>query len=240
MLKELDAIGEDEIKEFKERIEPWHNQIEIWKEEKKLSYDLSGPYVKPQYVVETLYKLTSGNAIISTDVGQNQMWAAQYYIFKKPRSFLTSGGLGTMGYGFPAGIGAKIAAPDRDVVVISGDGSIQMNIQELATAVSYKLPVKVIILNNGFLGMVRQWQELFYNRRYSYSRLGWDIPDFVKLAEAYGAAGYRIESNSEVEEVLKKVLAEERTTLVDVRINPEENVYPMVPAGAPLREMILV
>ena len=240
MLSELSKIEEKEIERFREGLKDWLSQIEEWGREKRLSYKLEGPYVKPQYVVEMLHKLTNGEAIVSTDVGQNQMWAAQYYIFKKPRSFLTSGGLGTMGYGFPAGIGAKVAAPDREVVVISGDGSIQMNIQELATAVSYKLPVKVIILNNGFLGMVRQWQELFYNKRYSYSHLGWDIPDFVKLAEAYNAAGYRINSNEEVEEVLKKVLKENRPTLVDVRINPEENVYPMVPAGAPLREMILV
>ncbi len=243
ILKELDRISQEKpgiLEEYRRDLESWHAKIKKWHDQSRLSYDLSGPYVKPQYVVEVLYRLTKGEAIVSTDVGQNQMWAAQYYIFKKPRSFLTSGGLGTMGYGFPAGIGAKVAAPEREVVVISGDGSFQMNLQELATAVKNNLNVKVIILNNGYLGMVRQWQELFYNRRYSHSYLGWDIPDFVKLAEAYGASGYRVERNEEVENVLKKALSEEKPTIVDVRINPEENVYPMVPAGAPLKEMILV
>ncbi len=243
MIEELEKISSEKpelLEKFRKNIKSWHKTIKKWEKEGRLSYKIEGPYVKPQFVVETLYKLTGGEAIVATDVGQNQMWAAQYYVFKKPRSFLTSGGLGTMGYGFPAGIGAKVAAPEREVLVISGDGSFQMNLQELATAVKNNLDVKVIILNNGYLGMVRQWQELFYNRRYAHSHLGWDVPDFVKLAEAYGAAGYRIENNSDVEDVLKKALSEKRPTIVDVRINPEENVYPMVPAGAPLREMILV
>jgi acetolactate synthase I/II/III large subunit len=167
------------------------------------------------------------------------MWAAQFYKFHEPRHFMTSGGLGTMGYGFPASIGAQIAYPDRLVIDIAGDGSIQMNIQELATAVQYGVPVKVVILNNGCLGMVRQWQELFYQKRYSISLLEC-TPNFVKLAEAYGAAGYEVEHENEVDKVLKKAFANGKPTLIDVHVNPEEGVYPIVPPGGPLREMLLV
>jgi len=184
-------------------------------------------------------KLTKGNAIITTEVGQNQMWAAQFYDFTEPRTILTSGGLGTMGYGFPAAIGAQMAFPDKLVIDVAGDGSIQMNIQEMATAVCYNLPVKIVILNNGYLGMVRQWQELFYAKNYCATCL--DVsPDFVKLAEAYGAVGYRITEPSKVEATLAEAFANGKTTIVDIAIDPEENVYPMVPAGKSLTEMILV
>ncbi|HDR17051.1 MAG TPA: acetolactate synthase large subunit, partial [Desulfobacteraceae bacterium] len=186
-----------------------------------------------------LHQLTGGGAIISTEVGQNQMWAAQYYNFDRPNCFLTSGGLGTMGFGFPAAIGAQVAFPDRVVVDIAGDASIQMNIQELATAVQYGLAVKVVILNNGFLGMVRQWQELFYDRRYSFTEMT-HAPDFVKLAEAYGATGLRAVAPSEVVPVLKKGLETPGVVIMDFIVEKEEGVYPMVPAGAPITEMLLV
>jgi len=166
------------------------------------------------------------------------MWAAQYYIFDEPNSFISSGGLGTMGFGLPAAIGAQVAFPDRLVVDIAGDGSIQMNIQEMATAVQYGLPVKVVILNNGFLGMVRQWQELFYDRRYSQTSMNY-APDFVKIAEAYGATGLRATKPKEVEGVLKEALATPGPVMMDFRIEPEEGVYPMVKPGAPLTEMSL-
>jgi acetolactate synthase-1/2/3 large subunit len=186
-----------------------------------------------------VFELTKGKAIISTEVGQNQMWTAQFFKFLKPRTFLTSGGLGTMGFGFPAAIGAQAAYPKSLVVDIAGDGSIQMNIQELGTAVQFNLPVKVVILNNGYLGMVRQWQELFYQKRYTWTCVEC-APDFVKLADAYGAAGYRIEREDEVESVFREAFHNGRPTLIDVKVNPGESVYPMVPAGAPLKEMLLV
>ena len=167
------------------------------------------------------------------------MWAAQFYRFKKPRTLITSGGLGTMGFGFPAAIGAQVANPDKTVIDIAGDGSIQMNIQELATAVYYKIPVKIIILNNGYLGMVRQWQQLFYKRRYAFTSLANGQPDFVKLAESFGAIGYRVTTKGEFDKIIKKVLEEkERPVIVDCRIEPEENVFPMVPAGASLDQML--
>jgi acetolactate synthase-1/2/3 large subunit len=191
-------------------------------------------------VVETLYKLCKDkNPIISTEVGQNQMWAAQYYHFSKPRTLLTSGGLGTMGYGMPAAIGAQAAFPDRLVIDIAGDGSIQMCIQELTTAVENNLPVKVAILNNQYLGMVRQWQQLFYEKQYCATCLKM-APDFVKLAEAYGAVGLRATKPSEVEKVIKEAFATPKPVLMDFVVNPEECVYPMVPAGAATTEMILV
>lgn len=215
----------------------WLNQIDLWKKHAPLTYCRSEK-IKPQYVVETLHRLTGGNAIISTEVGQNQMWAAQFYHFDYPNSFISSGGLGTMGFGFPAAIGAQVASPDRIVVDIAGDGSIQMNIQELATAVNYNLPVKVVILNNGFLGMVRQWQEMFYEKRYSHSDIA-DVPDFVKLAEAYGAVGLRATRPEEVESVLRQGLDTPGVVVMDFHIEPEEGVYPMVRPGAALTEMIL-
>jgi acetolactate synthase-1/2/3 large subunit len=215
----------------------WLNQIDLWKKHAPLTYCRSEK-IKPQHVVETLYRLTGGNAIISTEVGQNQMWAAQFYHFDYPNSFISSGGLGTMGFGLPAAIGAQVASPDRIVVDIAGDGSIQMNIQELATAVNYNLPVKVVILNNGFLGMVRQWQELFYEKRYSHSDIA-DVPDFVKLAEAYGAVGLRATRPEEVESTLRQGLETPGVVVMDFHIEPEEGVYPMVRPGAALTEMVL-
>ena len=216
----------------------WLAQIEEWAKSHPLTYKKDGK-LKPQYVVEKIYELTKGDAIIATEVGQNQMWAAQFYKYHTPRTLLTSGGLGTMGYGFPAAIGAQFAFPDKLVIDIAGDGSIQMNIQELITAVCNKLPVKIVILNNGYLGMVRQWQELFYQKNYCATCMDAQ-PDFVKLAEAYGAAGFRITKEEEVESVLKEAFALPKTVIVDVRVEPEENVYPMVPAGASLTEMLLV
>ena len=215
----------------------WLKQIEVWREERPLAYEYSDDVIKPQFVVEKLYEITGGDAIIVTDVGQHQMWAAQYYKFDKPRNWLTSGGLGTMGYGFPAAIGAKVAHPDRNVFSISGDGSIQMNIQELATTIENNIPVKVVILNNRYLGMVRQWQELFYGERYSSVDLG-STPDFVKLAEAYGAVGLRAVKPTEVVPVLKEALRVKRTVFMDFVTARYEKVFPMVPAGASINEMI--
>ena len=218
--------------------EDWLAQIDEWKSTNPLAYDQKD-VIKPQYVVEKLFELTKGEAIITTEVGQNQMWAAQYYHFDRPNNFITSGGLGCMGFGLPAAIGAQVARPDRTVVDIAGDGSIQMNIQEMATAVQYKLPVKIVILNNRFLGMVRQWQELFYGKRYAATCMDC-APDFVKLAEAYGAAGLRAEKPAEVEAVLAQGLAMAGPVIMDFSVEAEEGVYPMVPAGAPITEMLLV
>ena len=216
----------------------WFDQIEEWKSTKKLEYRQKD-VIKPQYVVETLHRLTKGDAIITTEVGQNQMWAAQYYHFDRPNCFITSGGLGCMGFGLPAAIGAQMACPDKLVVDIAGDGSIQMNIQELATAVQYGLPVKVVILNNQYLGMVRQWQELFYDKCYAGTPME-HAPDFLKLAEAYGALGLRATRPGEVESVLQEGLSACRTVIMEFKVEREENVYPMVPAGAPITEMLLV
>jgi acetolactate synthase-1/2/3 large subunit len=230
-----------EVKAIKEPWEAirksWLKQIDAWRAERPLSYDYSDEVIKPQYVVEKLYELTGGDAIIVTDVGQHQMWAAQFFKIDRPRTFLSSGGLGTMGYGFPAAIGAKVAHPDKMVFSISGDGSIQMNIQELATSVENNIPVKVVILNNRFLGMVRQWQELFYQERYSASDLG-STPDFVKLAEAYGAIGLRAQKPSEVVSVLKEGIKAKKTVFMEFVIDRYEKVFPMVPAGASIHEMI--
>ena len=226
-------------KDISDNYESWRDKITAWNEAHPLTYVKSDEVIKPQFVIEKLYELTGGDAIITTEVGQNQMWAAQHFRYLRPRTLLSSGGLGTMGYGFPAAIGAQIAYPDKLVVDIAGDGSIQMNIQELATAVWYNLPVKIIILNNSYLGMVRQWQELFYNRNYSSTHLEYN-PDFVKIAEAYGAEGYRATKPDEVEDVLKRALSSEKTCVVEMVIEKEENVYPMVPAGASLSEMLLV
>jgi acetolactate synthase-1/2/3 large subunit len=223
---------------WKPKRKSWFAQIEKWKSKHSLDYKQKD-VIKPQYVVEKLYQLTKGKAIITTEVGQNQMWAAQYYSFDQPRKFLTSGGLGTMGYGFPAAIGAQIAFPKETVIDIAGDGSIQMNIQELATAVNYGLPVKVAILNNGYLGMVRQWQELFYDKNYAATPLS-TAPDFVKLAEAYGAMGLRATKPKDVVPVIKKALQSKKTVLMDFIVEPEEGVYPMVPAGAAIDKMLLL
>ena len=234
--KLLDEEGLGDVDEMRKE---WLDRIEEWKKSKPLTYKQEKDEIKPQYVIETLYELTKGEAIIATEVGQNQMWTAQFYKFHKPNHFITSGGLGCMGYGFPASIGAKVACPDKIVVDIAGDGSIQMNIQELATAVQNNIHVKVIILNNSYLGMVRQWQELFYEKRYTHTYLSY-APDFVKLAEAYGAVGMRATKPEEVKPILEKALSIQNVVLVDIRIPPEEKVFPMVPAGSPITEMILV
>jgi acetolactate synthase-1/2/3 large subunit len=217
----------------------WNNQITGWKNNTAPQDTSCGPCIKPQYVIEKINELTQGDAIITTEVGQNQMWTAQAFKFTRPRTLLTSGGLGTMGYGFPAAIGAQVAFPDKTVIDIAGDGSIQMNIQELATAVQYNLPVKVAILNNHCLGMVRQWQQLFYDQKYIQSVFD-VVPDFVKLAEAYGALGLRATKPEEVEPVIRQALSTPKPVLMDFRIDQNECVYPMVPAGAALTEMLLV
>lgn len=223
----------------KSKLTQWHAQITAWRNEQRLRFDRTTDVIKPQYVVEKIYEMTNGRAIISTEVGQNQMWAAQYYLFDEPRKFLTSGGLGTMGYGFPAAIGAQVAHPDETVIDIAGDGSIQMNVQELATTLQYKLPVKIAILNNGYLGMVRQWQERFYDNVYAHTDI-MAAPDFVKLAEAYGAVGLRAVKNDEVAPVIKEALETPNTVVMEFIVEREEGVYPMVPAGASNTDMILV
>ncbi len=217
----------------------WRQHIMAWKQEKPLPYQIQGANgeILPRAVLEEINQITGGDAIVVTDVGQHQMWAAQMMKFTQPRSWLTSGGLGTMGYGLPAGIGAHFAAPDRQVVVISGDGSIQMNIQELSAAVQYNVPVKVVILNNHYLGMVRQWQEKFYEERYSHSYMD-AMPDFVKLAEAYGAKGFRAEKSSELSATLQAAFAEAGPVLVEVVIPKSAGVFPMVPAGNAMHEML--
>ena len=213
----------------------WLKQIHEWKTKHPMRYRDDGK-LKPQYVIERINEATNGEAIIVTEVGQHQMWAAQWCQCTQPRTFLSSGGLGTMGFGFPASIGAKIGRPDKIVFDISGDGSFQMNIQELATAVTHKVHVKIAILNNGFLGMVRQWQELFYKKRYSYTYL--ENPDFVKIAEAYGAVGIRVTKKEEVLPALRKAIETDRVVVMDFRIEEEENVFPMVPAGEAINRMI--
>jgi len=216
--------------------EKWLKQIKQWQERHPLTYKDTGTKIKPQYVVQQINKVTKGDAIICTEVGQNQMWAAQYYTYTKPRSFISSGGLGTMGYGFPAALGAKIGKPEKIVFDIAGDGSIQMNIQELATAVANKIHVKIAILNNGYLGMVRQWQELFYKKRYSHTNM--TSPDFVKLAESYGACGIRIEKKEDVKKAIEQAIGIDNVVIMDFVVEEEENVFPMVPAGQAINRMI--
>ncbi|OEU44672.1 MAG: acetolactate synthase, large subunit, biosynthetic type [Desulfobacterales bacterium S7086C20] len=237
-LKGLNSLLDDEkIKFTRKSRKSWLDKIEKWKSTQPLKYE-QRDVIKPQYVIEQLYALTKGKAIITTEVGQNQMWAAQYYHFDRPNCFVTSGGLGCMGFGLPAAIGAQVACPNRTVVDVAGDGSIQMNIQELATAAQYGLPVKVVILNNRYLGMVRQWQELFYGKRY----VATDIelaPDFAKLAEAYGVLGLKATKPEEVGPVLKKGLESPGPAVMDFWVEREEGVYPMVPAGKAITEMLL-
>ncbi len=238
-LTELNAmIAEEGLQAKNENHKEWLEQVAFWRDEHKLAYD-QNETIKPQFVVEKLYELTRGEAIVTTEVGQNQMWAAQFYHFDRPQQFITSGGLGTMGFGLPAAIGAQVAFPGRTVVDIAGDGSIQMNIQEMATAVQYKLPVKVIILNNSCLGMVRQWQELFYDKRYAHTVFE-HAPDFVKLAEAYGATGLRATHPDEVEKTLTEGLETKGPVIIEFKVASEECVYPMVPAGKPITDMLLV
>ena len=236
--KLLQLVKESPIDDLEKVRKPWLDQIQKWKETYPLAYEQKDDLIKPQYVVEKLYELSEGKAIIATEVGQNQMWAAQYYHFLEPRTLLTSGGLGTMGYGLPAAIGAQAAFPDRLVIDVAGDGSIQMCIQEMITAVENNLPVKVAILNNQYLGMVRQWQQLFYEKSYCATCLQ-IAPDFVKLAEAYGALGLRAHKPDEVEAVIREGFASPKPVIMDFVVNPEECVYPMVPAGAAMTEMLL-
>jgi acetolactate synthase I/II/III large subunit len=237
--KILSLLEEEDTTPFKAGLDRWHHQIERFKAIHNMKYEQK-EIIKPQYVIEKINELTKGDAIISTEVGQNQMWTAQYFSFLKPRTLLTSGGLGTMGYGLPAAMGAQAAFPNKLVIDISGDGSFQMNSQELATVVQYQLPVKVVILNNGYLGMVRQWQEFFYGKRYASSSLEGTSPDFVKLAEAYGAVGFRTNKPEEVVPILKKAFSIAEPVVIDFLVDPEENVYPMVPAGEALNQMRLV
>ena len=222
----------------KSQRQEWLAEIAEWKEKVPLTYCQNGKVIKPQFVIETLYNLTKGDAIITTEVGQHQMWTAQFFPFNKPNTFVSSGGLGTMGFGLPAAIGVKCAFPDKQVVDIAGDGSIQMNIQELATAAQYKINVKIVLLNNEFLGMPRQWQELFYEKRYSHTDMTY-APDFVKLAEAYGVVGLRATKPEEVETVLKEGLALDKPVLMDFRVSREECVYPMVHPGDSISNMSL-
>ena len=219
-----------------EKRKKWQKQISRWKKENPLTYKKDDK-LRPQYVVEKICEATKSKAIITTEVGQNQMWAQQFYKYNYPRHFITSGGLGTMGYGFPAAIGAKLGKPEKIVFDIAGDGSIQMNIQEMATAVNNKVGVKVAILNNGYLGMVRQWQQLFYKKRYSATDLTAN-PDFVKIAEAYGASGIRVTEKDEVEDALRKAISVDGPVILDFLVEREENVFPMVPVGARLDEVI--
>ena len=203
-----------------------------------MTYENSEEVIKPQFLCEELYRLTRGEAIIATDVGQHQMWLAQYYGFKGPRQSITSGGLGAMGFGFPAALGAQLAFPDRQVIAFVGDGGFQMTAQELATACQYGANTKIIVMNNNYLGMVRQWQELFYDKTYSAVEMD-GSPDFVKLAEAYGAVGLRATKPSELTAVLEQGLSMKGVVVMDIVVSPEESVYPMIPPGAGLKEMVL-
>lgn len=223
-------IREKDAHRFRDSLQMWHRRVQRWESFPDLNYEQRWT-IKPQYVIESICEMTKGDAIISTEVGQNQMWTAQYFRFNRPRTLLTSGGLGTMGYGFPAAIGAQVAFPNRLVIDIAGDGSFQMNSRELATAVQYELPVKVAILNNGCLGMIRQWQEFFYGKRYGSCSLEEGSPDFVKLAEAYGAIGLRATKPEEVVPTLKKAFSISGPVVIDFVIDTEENVYSMGPPG---------
>ena len=233
VLQELNKIVEAP------KIDPWVQKVMDMKKSNPLTYEDTKSRIKPQFVVEELYRLTRGEAIITTEVGQNQMWAAQFYKYTEPRTFISSGGLGTMGYGLPAALGAQLARPDKRVIDIAGDGSIQMNMQELVVASQHRLPVIIAILNNGFLGMVRQWQQLFYEKRYSHTCLNFS-PDFVKLAEAHHAVGIQVSKKDEVAPAIEKALGiTDRPIIIDFHVSKEENVYPMVPAGKSVKETIM-
>ncbi|MDD9304320.1 MAG: biosynthetic-type acetolactate synthase large subunit [Desulfobacter sp.] len=239
-LKDIYTLMEKEDpKDFQTDRTAWLARIEEWKQTTPLKYDQNYEVIKPQYVVEKLYEITRGEALVTTEVGQNQMWTAQYYHFDKPNHFITSGGLGVMGFGLPAAIGAKAAQPDKLVVNVAGDGSIQMNIQELMTAIESKLDVKIVILNNRFLGMVRQWQEFFYDKAYASTNME-NAPDFVKLAEAYGAKGFKCTQPACVTETLETGLNTPGTVIMEFVVEREESVYPMVPAGGAITDMLLV
>ena len=230
-------IQEQRLENSIQQREPWWDQIRRWQLSQPLRFSGSQNQIKPQTAIRELHRLTKGEALIATDVGQHQMWVAQFYPFSRPRQLITSGGLGTMGFGLPAAMGAQLALPSQQVVAVVGDGGFQMTNQELATAVQYDLPVKVLIMNNGYLGMVRQWQEMFYDRTYSEVDIS-VAPDFVKLAEAYGAAGFRAERPAELREVMEAALNHKGVAVIDVVVAKEENVFPMVPAGASACEMI--
>ena len=233
LVREYRALGAD-----RSRLDGWWERIAGWREKYPLGYeDSEDSEIKPQYMVEAMYQATGGEAIITSDVGQHQMWCAQYYDFPQPRRWINSGGLGTMGFGLPSAMGAQVACPDQTVVCLAGDGSLQMNIQELATCVSENIPVKIFLMNNFYLGMVRQWQELFWDRRYSGVDMG-RTPDWVKLAEAYGATGMRATDKGELVDVMKSALGTEGPVLVDVQVTKEENCYPMIPAGQAARDMV--
>jgi acetolactate synthase-1/2/3 large subunit len=233
LVVEYRAIGTDPA-----RLEAWWNRIEGWQAKHPLTYeDSTDNEIKPQFLIQAIYEATDGKAIITSDVGQHQMWTAQYYDFPAPRRWINSGGLGTMGFGLPAAMGAQVGCPDQLVVCVAGDGSVQMNAQELATCAQNDIPIKVFIMNNGYLGMVRQWQELFWDRKYSQVDMG-EFPDFVKLAEAYGATGVRLHDKTTLVEDLKRAIATEGPVVVDVRVTREENTYPMIPAGSAAREMV--
>ncbi len=241
VLKEmLRIIKEKNLKPRREALKAWWAQIEEWRATDCLKYQQSDEVIKPQYVLEQLYKVTRGNAFVTSDVGQHQMWAAQFYKFDKPHRWINSGGLGTMGFGLPAAMGAQFAHPRSTVVCVTGEGSIQMCIQELSTCLQYGLPIKIVNLNNRYLGMVRQWQEFFYQGRYAMSYMD-ALPDFVRLAESYGHVGMRIEKPAEVVPALKEAMKmKDRLVFMDFITDQTENVYPMIPAGAGLNEMILV
>jgi acetolactate synthase-1/2/3 large subunit len=233
LVNEYRALGADPS-----RLDEWWQRIRGWQERHPLHYtDSQDTEIKPQRAIQAIYEATGGDAVVTSDVGQHQMWAAQYYTFDKPRRWINSGGLGTMGFGLPAAMGAAVGMPDETVVCITGDGSVQMNSQELATCVQNRIPVKVLILNNGYLGMVRQWQELFWENRYSHVDMG-QSPDFVKLAEAYGATGLRLTSKETLVDDLRAAIATEGPVVVDIRVTREENVYPMIAPGAAAREMV--
>jgi acetolactate synthase I/II/III large subunit len=220
------------------RMDDWWRRLREWQEQYPLKYEPSQEgEIPPQRMVQAMYEVTGGNAIITSDVGQHQMWAAQWFHFAKPRRWINSGGLGTMGFGLPSAIGAKVACPDELVVCLAGDGSLVMNCQELATAVEHEIPVKVFIMNNGYLGMVRQWQELFWDKRYSAVDMG-KSPDWVKLAEAFGATGMRVEADDEMDDAMREAIDTEGPVVLDVRVRREENCYPMIPAGAAARDMV--
>ena len=240
VLEELNNIHQQQKGQLNQTaLGKWWDQIAEWRDMKSLAYEKSDVIIKPQFVVEKLFEVTEGKAIVTSDVGQHQMWAAQYYPFDEPRQWLNSGGLGTMGFGLPAAMGAKIARPNRDVACITGDGSIQMMLQELSTMLQYCSPVKIINLNNGYLGMVRQWQEFFFQKRYCMSYFD-SLPDFVKLAEAYGHSGVQIHKPSDVEPALREAFKQkDKTIFLDFITDPSENVYPMIPAGKGHHEMIL-
>jgi acetolactate synthase-1/2/3 large subunit len=237
MLKVADGM-KDAVKGFKENVAPWLQEIDGWRAKHPITYKQTSTTIKPQYVIEKLRELSEPDAIVATDVGQHQMWTAQFFKFTKPRTLLSSGGLGTMGYGMPAAMGAQAAFPKRQVIAVCGDGGVQMNMQELATMVQNRLPVKIVILNNNFLGMVRQWQELFFDKRYSQTCMELPI-DFIKLAEAYGAKGFQATKPDEVEKVIRQGFAEKGPVIMEFKIAREEKVLPMVPAGASLNEMVL-